>query len=118
VGGSPVILIVSHIDPADFATNASFTGNFHRSPQYRQARTTLISEIRDVYHGGPLERRARVRIEIHDSDIDADAPVKGILDALVHARVLQDDSRQWLKGVCSEHGSSERKGLTIRVEFS
>lgn len=111
------LVLISSLSAAEFATNRSFTGNFHSSPQYRQARATLMHDIRQQYHDGPLPYRVRIEILIYDVEIDSDAPIKGIIDALKRARVIEDDDRVHVSGCSCDHAEGG-EGIRISlVEF-
>lgn len=113
-----MVVICSSLSAAEFATNRSFTGNFHRSPQYLQARAILMHDIRQQYHDGPLPYRVRIEILIFDTDIDSDAPIKGIIDALKRARVIEDDDKAHVSECSCDHAEGG-EGIRIElVEFS
>lgn len=71
-----------------------FGGNAYLPSKYRDWKNDAIMDFRSQYHGEPLEGVA-VAVELsgrHSRRADADNIVGAILDALVQAQVLRNDS--------------------------
>ncbi len=87
------------IPPGDLAINRAWrrtpTGMV-KSAVYKESRRLLADELR-LAHGDRPTYAGWVKVEILEwwptKEGDVDAPVKGVLDALQAARVIEDDKR-------------------------
>lgn len=111
------------ISPGDVAVNRAWRYAGKRvvkSALYRQGRRLLSAELRDAAEAAGWPRvflgEVRVRIAAYwpGERGDADAPIKGVLDALEQAGVVEDD-RQVCAVSCERRRDAENPRLEIEV---
>ncbi len=86
------------IPPGDLAINQAWRktpDGMVKSAVYKDSRDLLRDEFRLVYDGDTYAGWVDVEIVEYwpDDKGDVDAPIKGVLDALQAARVIEDDKR-------------------------
>jgi Holliday junction resolvase RusA-like endonuclease len=117
-----VIDVTLRIAPGELAVNRAWRKTdqgMRRSDRYKDAVKAVSADLRDVaaaerwrYRGFPVG----VEIEAHWPDHvgDVDAPIKGILDAIQKAGIVQDDA-QVVRIAVAKFMNSDDPRICIKV---
>ncbi len=107
------------IPPGDLAVNRAWRKTpegMMKSAVYKETRNLLRDEIRLAYEGTWV---GWVRVEIveywPEDKGDVDAPIKGVLDALQAARVIEDDKRVQ-KVTAEKFWDPDNPRIVVKVE--
>ena len=89
-------------------------GRMVLAARYRKAKDAMAYEFHRQWSGPPLTGRLTVCIK-HVSQLDVDAPVKGVLDALEAAAVIRDDKEVEMIQVLRRLGKRGRFSCEVVV---